>query len=287
MTKQEIANLMVIDGYSEWKTILKEKSKYKEVVLELLEPFKNVSENLMFLIRKGINNNYTYEQIKLYARPEISDYQSPIIFEGLGKLRYEKVAFYADPKYNPEQMLVIMEALRKFEHSFEAIKRFSNSNLTSEQLEFVLKQIKYLGPEQIAILADSEYTLEQMQLIKEGFDSKLTNEQVALYAKPELHRFEMEAILKAIQKNISTATIELFNKTSYSYDEMNMIFTAAADPMFNSGMLYLCLNSQTDYRGVEYVIDDVKKYGLEDLKKKYKISHDAIKALKDDLLKLL
>ena len=126
-------------------------------------------------IREDFENGLTFEQVKLYAKPEYEYGQIINIRRGLENgLSMEQVQLYAKPDLEKWQMAQIR-------------KGFENG-LSDEQVEF------YAKPE-------CEYW--QMEEIRVGFQNGLTFEQVELYANPEFECLQMDRIRRGLEDGLT------------------------------------------------------------------------------------
>lgn len=126
-------------------------------------------------IREDFENGLTFEQVKLYAKPEYEYGQIINIRRGLENgLSIEQVQLYAKPEFEKWQMAQIR-------------KGFENG-LSDEQVKF------YAKPE-------CEYW--QMEEIRVGFQNGLTFEQVELYAKPEFECLQMDRIRRGLEDGLT------------------------------------------------------------------------------------
>lgn len=126
-------------------------------------------------VREDFENGLTFEQVKLYAKPEFDCGQIINIRSGLeAGLSKEQVQLYAKPEFGSWQMAQIR-------------KGFENG-LSDEQVQFYAKQ---------------EFEYWQMEEIRVGFQNGLTFEQVELYAKPEFNSLHMDRIRRGLEDGLT------------------------------------------------------------------------------------
>lgn len=108
MTKlsDKVLRGMVEDSYNAWKLIIQNHCTIAELLVYL-----NECDSIKFRlreIRRGLENNLTYEQIKVYARPEFDWQQMRVICLGfISGFNDKQIDMYARPEFKWRQMYVM------------------------------------------------------------------------------------------------------------------------------------------------------------------------------------
>ena len=329
MNKKELADLLIRDNYTAWKKLLESKKEIKEQLEKLMQPFEErgaimnlvdpISVKLLNLIRKGFEQDFEFENIKLYATPEYDDEQRKCIYDGVkANLDYEEIKVYADPKftygqmieifdgltnseieivkkwakpkYTEEQMAKINEAFQEGYMSIDVIIEFADWGFTAEQLSEIYAGLNHdLSYDKVKFYANPKYTAEQMEYIRCGFEKGFTDDQIAVYASSELEASQMSVIFDAITSGISLDEIKLFAKPKYSKYVMEKIYTLIKEYRVDVNLINLCISSAEEVTNVyiDMVIDDVRRLNFSQLVEKYDVSEELINAMQEDILNLL
>lgn len=187
-------------------------------------------------IREDFENGLTFEQVKLYAKPEYEYGQIINIRRGLENgLSMEQVQLYAKPEFEKWQMAQIR-------------KGFENG-LSDEQVKF------YAKPE-------CEYW--QMEEIRVGFQNGLTFEQVELYAKPEFECLQMDRIRRELEDGLTfeevMTKINNENKQDILHEkEKEKVISFSKD------------DEEIEFKEGEHTMIN-EKYGYEDFEKMVKLA---------------
>ena len=78
-----------------------------------------------------------------------------------------------------------------------------------------------LTEEQVSLYATSEFNNDQMREIRIGLETGLSNEQVSLYAKPYFSGFQMSVIRIGLEDGLSVEGVSLYAKPEFTWDKTN------------------------------------------------------------------
>ena len=185
-------------------------------------------------IREDFENGLTFEQVKLYAKPEYEYGQIINIRRGLENgLSMEQVQLYAKPEFEKWQMAQIR-------------KGFENG-LSDEQVKF------YAKPE-------CEYW--QMEEIRVGFQNGLTFEQVELYAKPEFECLQMDRIRRELEDGLTFE--EVMTKIN-NENKQDILHEKEKEITFSKD------DEEIEFKEGEHTMIN-EKYGYEDFEKMVKLA---------------
>lgn len=179
----------------------KEKDLLKNLDSAKIDTFVHITENngLNFEQRcqviYGLEDNFSEEQVSIYAKPEFDEFQMEQIRTGFESgLSVEQVGVYAKPEFNEYQM-------REIRCGF-------NEGLSIEQ---------------VSVYAKPEFTCVQMSEIESGFKKGLSIEQISMYAKPEFYDYQMNQICRGFKNGLSMEQISVYAKPEFNSNQMKLI----------------------------------------------------------------
>lgn len=134
MTKlsDKVLNAMVEDSYEAWKSIIQNYPNVTDLLC-YLETCNHVEWRVRE-IRRGLEHNLTYEQIKMYARPEFDYTQMRQIRFGLESgLTNEEIEIYARPEFSAGQMMEMYYGYRDG-LTVEHVSKYANPKLSEHEM---------------------------------------------------------------------------------------------------------------------------------------------------------
>lgn len=173
-------------------------------------------------IRTGFESGLSVEQVGVYAKPEFNEYQMREIRCGFNEgLSIEQVSVYAKPEFTCVQMSEIESGFKKG-LSIEQISMYAKPEFYDYQMNQICRGFKNgLSMEQVSVYAKPEFNTGQMRLIEDGFRNKLSMEQVKTYAKPEFDSNQMWEIENGLDEyKLSIEQVGTYAKPEFDYDQM-------------------------------------------------------------------
>lgn len=216
----------------------KEKDLLKNLDSAKIDTFVHITENngLNFEQRcqviYGLEDNFSEEQVSIYAKPEFDEFQMEQIHTGFESgLSVEQVGVYAKPEFNEYQM-------REIRCGF-------NEGLSIEQ---------------VSVYAKPEFTCVQMSEIESGFKKGLSIEQISMYAKPEFYDYQMNQICRGFKNGLSMEQVSVYAKPEFNSNQMKLIedgfrnklsmeqVKAYAKPEFDPNQMWEIENGLDEYK---------------------------------------
>lgn len=216
----------------------KEKDLLKNLDSAKIDTFVHITENngLNFEQRcqviYGLEDNFSEEQVSIYAKPEFDEFQMEQIRTGFESgLSVEQVGVYAKPEFNEYQM-------REIRCGF-------NEGLSIEQ---------------VSVYAKPEFTCVQMSEIESGFKKSLSIEQISMYAKPEFYDYQMNQICRGFKNGLSMEQVSVYAKPEFNSNQMKLIedgfrnklsmeqVKAYAKPEFDPNQMWEIENGLDEYK---------------------------------------
>lgn len=216
----------------------KEKDLLKNLDSAKIDTFVHITENngLNFEQRcqviYGLEDNFSEEQVSIYAKPEFDEFQMEQIRTGFESgLSVEQVGVYAKPEFNEYQM-------REIRCGF-------NEGLSIEQ---------------VSVYAKQEFTCVQMSEIESGFKKGLSIEQISMYAKPEFYDYQMNQICRGFKNGLSMEQVSVYAKPEFNSNQMKLIedgfrnklsmeqVKAYAKPEFDPNQMWEIENGLDEYK---------------------------------------
>lgn len=216
----------------------KEKDLLKNLDSAKIDTFVHITENngLNFEQRcqviYGLEDNFSEEQVSIYAKPEFDEFQMEQIRTGFESgLSVEQVGVYAKPEFNEYQM-------REIRCGF-------NEGLSIEQ---------------VSVYAKQEFTCVQMSEIESGFKKDLSIEQISMYAKPEFYDYQMNQICRGFKNGLSMEQVSVYAKPEFNSNQMKLIedgfrnklsmeqVKAYAKPEFDPNQMWEIENGLDEYK---------------------------------------
>lgn len=216
----------------------KEKDLLKNLDSAKIDTFVHITENngLNFEQRcqviYGLEDNFSEEQVSIYAKPEFDEFQMEQIRTGFESgLSVEQVGVYAKPEFNEYQM-------REIRCGF-------NEGLSIEQ---------------VSVYAKPEFTCVQMSEIESGFKKGLSIEQISMYAKPEFYDYQMNQICRGFKNGLSMEQVSVYAKPEFNSNQMRLIedgfrnklsmeqVKAYAKPEFDPNQMWEIENGLDEYK---------------------------------------
>ena len=216
----------------------KEKDLLKNLDSAKIDTFVHITENngLNFEQRcqviYGLEDNFSEEQVSIYAKPEFDEFQMEQIRTGFESgLSVEQVGVYAKPEFNEYQM-------REIRCGF-------NEGLSIEQ---------------VSVYARPEFTCVQMSEIESGFKKGLSIEQISMYAKPEFYDYQMNQICRGFKNGLSMEQVSVYAKPEFNSNQMKLIedgfrnklsmeqVKAYAKPEFDPNQMWEIENGLDEYK---------------------------------------
>lgn len=173
-------------------------------------------------IRTGFESGLSVEQVGVYAKPEFNEYQMREIRCGFNEgLSIEQVSVYAKPEFTCVQMSEIESGFKKG-LSIEQISMYAKPEFYDYQMNQICRGFKNgLSMEQVSVYAKPEFNSNQMKLIEDGFRNKLSMEQVKAYAKPEFDPNQMWEIENGLDKyKLSIEQVGTYAKPEFDFNQM-------------------------------------------------------------------
>lgn len=173
-------------------------------------------------IRTGFESGLSVEQVGVYAKPEFNEYQMREIRCGFNEgLSIEQVSVYAKPEFTCVQMSEIESGFKKG-LSIEQISMYAKPEFYDYQMNQICRGFKNgLSMEQVSVYAKPEFNTGQMRLIEDGFRNKLSMEQVKAYAKPEFDSNQMWEIENGLDEyKLSIEQVGTYAKPEFDFDQM-------------------------------------------------------------------
>lgn len=173
-------------------------------------------------IRTGFESGLSVEQVGVYAKPEFNEYQMREIRCGFNEgLSIEQVSVYAKPEFTCVQMSEIESGFKKG-LSIEQISMYAKPEFYDYQMNQICRGFKNgLSMEQVSVYAKPEFNSNQMKLIEDGFRNKLSMEQVKTYAKPEFDSNQMWEIENGLDEyKLSIEQVGTYAKPEFDFDQM-------------------------------------------------------------------
>lgn len=216
----------------------KEKDLLKNLDSAKIDTFVHITENNGFNFEQrcqviyGLEDNFSEEQVSIYAKPEFDEFQMEQIRTGFESgLSVEQVGVYAKPEFNEYQM-------REIRCGF-------NEGLSIEQ---------------VSVYAKPEFTCVQMSEIESGFKKGLSIEQISMYAKPEFYDYQMNQICRGFKNGLSMEQVSVYAKPEFNTGQMRLIedgfrnklsmeqVKAYAKPEFDSNQMWEIENGLDEYK---------------------------------------
>lgn len=216
----------------------KEKDLLKNLDSAKIDTFVHITENngLNFEQRcqviYGLEDNFSEEQVSIYAKPEFDEFQMEQICTGFESgLSVEQVGVYAKPEFNEYQM-------REIRCGFN----------------------EGLSVEQVSVYAKPEFTCVQMSEIESGFKKGLSIEQISMYAKPEFYDYQMNQICRGFKNGLSMEQVSVYAKPEFNSNQMKLIedgfrnklsmeqVKAYAKPEFDPNQMWEIENGLDEYK---------------------------------------
>lgn len=216
----------------------KEKDLLKNLDSAKIDTFVHITENngLNFEQRcqviYGLEDNFSEEQVSIYAKPEFDEFQMEQIRTGFESgLSVEQVGVYVKPEFNEYQM-------REIRCGF-------NEGLSIEQ---------------VSVYAKPEFTCVQMSEIESGFKKGLSIEQISMYAKPEFYDYQMNQICRGFKNGLSMEQVSVYAKPEFNSNQMKLIedgfrnklsmeqVKAYAKPEFDPNQMWEIENGLDEYK---------------------------------------
>lgn len=173
-------------------------------------------------IRTGFESGLSVEQVGVYAKPEFNEYQMREIRCGFNEgLSIEQVSVYAKPEFTCVQMSENESGFKKG-LSIEQISMYAKPEFYDYQMNQICRGFKNgLSMEQVSVYAKPEFNTGQMRLIEDGFRNKLSMEQVKTYAKPEFDSNQMWEIENGLDEyKLSIEQVGTYAKPEFDFDQM-------------------------------------------------------------------
>lgn len=173
-------------------------------------------------IRTGFESGLSVEQVGVYTKPEFNEYQMREIRCGFNEgLSIELVSVYAKPEFTCVQMSEIESGFKKG-LSIEQISMYAKPEFYDYQMNQVCRGFKNgLSMEQVSVYAKPEFNSNQMKLIEDGFRNKLSMEQVKAYAKPEFDPNQMWEIENGLDEyKLSIEQVGTYAKPEFDFNQM-------------------------------------------------------------------
>lgn len=173
-------------------------------------------------IRTGFESGLSVEQVGVYAKPEFNEYQMREIRCGFNEgLSIEQVSVYAKPEFICVQMSEIESGFKKG-LSIEQISMYAKPEFYDYQMNQICRGFKNgLSMEQVSVYAKPEFNSNQMKLIEDGFRNKLSMEQVKAYAKPEFDPNQMWEIENGLDEyKLSIEQVGTYAKPEFDFNQM-------------------------------------------------------------------
>ena len=173
-------------------------------------------------IRTGFESGLSVEQVDVYAKPEFNEYQMREIRCGFNEgLSIEQVSVYAKPEFTCVQMSEIESGFKKG-LSIEQISMYAKPEFYDYQMNQICRGFKNgLSMEQVSVYAKPEFNSNQMKLIEDGFRNKLSMEQVKAYAKPEFDPNQMWEIENGLDEyKLSIEQVGTYAKPEFDFNQM-------------------------------------------------------------------
>lgn len=173
-------------------------------------------------IRTGFESGLSVEQVGVYAKPEFNEYQMRGIRYGFNEgLSIEQVSVYAKPEFSCVQMNEIESGFKKG-LSIEQISMYAKPEFYDYQMNQICRGFKNgLSMEQVSVYAKPEFNPDQMRLIEDGFRNKLSMEQVKAYAKPEFDSNQMWEIENGLDEyKLSIEQVGTYAKPEFDFNQM-------------------------------------------------------------------
>lgn len=173
-------------------------------------------------IRTGFESGLSVEQVGVYAKPELNEYQMREIRCGFNEgLSIEQVSVYAKPEFTCVQMSEIESGFKKG-LSIEQISMYAKPEFYDYQMNQICRGFKNgLSMEQVSVYAKPEFNSNQMKLIEDGFRNKLSMEQVKAYAKPEFDPNQMWEIENGLDEyKLSIEQVGTYAKPEFDFNQM-------------------------------------------------------------------
>lgn len=173
-------------------------------------------------IRTGFESGLSVEQVGVYAKPEFNEYQMREIRCGFNEgLSIEQVSVYAKPEFTCVQMSEIESGFKK-DLSIEQISMYAKPEFYDYQMNQICRGFKNgLSMEQVSVYAKPEFNSNQMKLIEDGFRNKLSMEQVKAYAKPEFDPNQMWEIENGLDEyKLSIEQVGTYAKPEFDFNQM-------------------------------------------------------------------
>ena len=157
------------------------------------------NDHQLKIIKKGLKNGLSTEQVSLYAKPEFNEFQMDEILNGFeNHIPDNLVALYANPVYDTLQMNVMRTGF-----------------------------INGITKEQASIYSDPEYTAQQMHIIMHGFVLHLPIEEINIYANKKFDADQMYEIMYALRiKAAPLAQIKHYADPKYCATELSLIYNS-------------------------------------------------------------
>lgn len=173
-------------------------------------------------IRTGFESGLSVEQVGVYTKPEFNEYQMREIRCGFNEgLSIEQVSVYAKPEFTCVQMSEIESGFKKG-LSIEQISMYAKPEFYDYQMNQICRGFKNgLSMEQVSVYAKPEFNSNQMKLIEDGFRNKLSMEQVKAYAKPEFDPNQMWEIENGLDEyKLSIEQVGTYAKPEFDFNQM-------------------------------------------------------------------
>lgn len=154
----------------------------KEEQEKIFKEYKNSNKfgkRQLNIIYKALDDDFTKEQIDMFAKPEI-DYKTMDLYRILlYGLKPEQIKFLMDSNFDVDQINIIREGWR--------------NNFSQEQMN---------------LYADPKFSFHQMAIIKDAIERGYTMEQLKLLSNPDIDPYEMLGIKIDFARGVPLDEIE-------------------------------------------------------------------------------
>lgn len=155
---------------------------------------KDFSRRQLDLIRGGIKDGLTLEQVRVYMKPEYDDHQMFCIYQAfMSGLSPEQVAIFARPEYSGPAMQAIKLGLSE-KFSQEYMDLFMRPEFDGHQMLSIARALGKCPPGMLELLKRyirPEFDGKQMEVIFDAILSCIPEREIAYFAKPEIDFLDM------------------------------------------------------------------------------------------------
>lgn len=210
------------------------------------------NEHQLKIIKKGLKNGLSTEQVSLYAKPEFNEFQMDEILNGfenhipdnlvalyanpvydtlqmsvmrtgfINGVTKEQASIYSDPEYTAQQMHIIMHGF-VLHLPIEEINIYADKKFDADQMCEIMYalQIKVAPVTEIIRFADSKYCAPKLALIYKSLQSGLTPEQICLFTNLEFNTSQMNEIFLGLSSTgLTEGQVKMYANPKYSSDQM-------------------------------------------------------------------